>query len=225
MRSTFRLTAVALTALALAPASLHAQRIRGNVGPTRLGVFGGPAISTMSGVDVLPQGSHNGFQGGLNLILPFTENFSLRTGMAYVQKGVNDSLPLATGVFDVGYLEFPFMLRMIALPGETVNLHALAGYVIGFKASCKFRVDSIGVGTVYDGACGKSQRKFTFDIRPTDNSAVFGLDLTLMPQAQISYEIVGTWELALNSADPAVQPLDAKNRVMGVTAGIIYNFR
>src|SRR5256885_4925381 len=169
MRSKFCLTAVALAALALVPASLNAQRVRRNVGPTRLGVFGGPAFATMSGVDVLPRDSHNGFQGGLSLILPFTENFSLRTGMEYVQKGANDSLSLANGVFDIGYVEFPFMFRMIALPGETVNLHALVGYVLGFRSSCNFRVDSIGVGTVYNGACGKSLRRFTFDIKPTDN--------------------------------------------------------
>jgi len=48
---------------------------------------------------------------------------------------------------------------MMALPGESVNLHALAGFVLGFKSSCTFRVDSLGVGNVYDGACGKSFRK------------------------------------------------------------------
>jgi hypothetical protein len=184
----------------------------------------------MTGIGVLPQSSRNGFEGGLLAILPFTENFALRTGIAYVQKGLTDSLALSSGVFEIGYVELPFVFRMIALPGDDIQLHALAGFVLGFKASCSFRVDSIGVGTVYPASgsapvCGKSLRRAAFDVNGTDNSAVFGLNLTLLPTHQVSYELAATWELGLNNVDPEVQPFESHNRVIAVTAGILYSLR
>lgn len=194
-----------------------------DVGPTRLGLYGGAAIATMSGDGVLAQESRKGMQGGLYLLLPFTENFGLRTGLSYVQKGLTDSLALASGVFRIGYVEMPFIFRMMALPGDDVTLHALAGFVLGFKASCAFRVDSIGTGTVYDGACGQSRRAASFDVNGTDNSAIFGLDLTFAAHSRLSYQVAGTWELGLNNVDPEVTPFAAKNRTIGITLGLIYS--
>src|SRR5262249_18369586 len=87
---TFALPLAALLAASIN--SADAQRISRDNGPTRIGLFAGGSTSTMTGGGVLPQQSRTGFQGGLSLILPFTETFSLRTGVSYVQKGVTDSL-------------------------------------------------------------------------------------------------------------------------------------
>jgi len=194
------------------------------VGPTRLGVFAGPAFGSMTGGGVIAVKSRTGLEAGAFVLAPLAEGMALRLGLSYVQKGVTDSLSTSYGVFEMNYVEFPVLLRFEALPGEDVQLQGLAGFVFGFKSGCTFRVDSLTSPqtNVYNGACGGSGRKGAFDINHTDNSLLVGLTLTIAPRSALNYEITGTWQRSLQLVDPQVLPFDARNRVFGVTFGITY---
>jgi hypothetical protein len=206
------------------PAAAQRSQVRRNVGPTRLGVFVGSTFGSMVGAGVIPVKSRTGIEGGAFVIAPFTENFALRTGISYVQKGVTDSLSVSYGAFAMSYVEIPVLFRITALPGDDFQMHVLAGVSFGFKSACTFRVDSLTTPqtTVYDGACGGSRRNGAFDINRTDNSVMAGLSLTLAPTSSLSYELTGLWQRSLQLVDPQVKPFVAKNQVFSVALGITY---
>jgi hypothetical protein len=188
----------------------------------RLGFYGGLALSSFGGRD-LAEGWHTrrGALGGGFIVFPMGRVFSLRPGVAWVEKGGETSAGDVTGRLAIQYFEIA-ALAQVAIPSTGwIEAHGILGPVVGLEMKCEFSAWS-----QYQSAsaeCRSSVFQGAFPTKSRDVGLLLGAGATLAPRHRLSFLTEVAYELGLTSIVASTESLDIKNRSFGLRAGLLFS--
>jgi hypothetical protein len=162
--------ALALTCLATAATAQGAG--------TRFGIFGGAAMSKLSGPaldDIENVKSRLGLHAGIFLELGLSRNVAIQPEVAYAMRGVKLMEGTTDITFQADWVEVPLLLKL-AFPsnsGSNVRPHLYAGPAVAFKMGCTAKGEEGNVSVSVD--C----EEFEAVLKGTDFGLVVGGGLDL----------------------------------------------
>jgi len=148
-----------LSAIALAVASRTslAQGTGTPLPPARFGFTGGLNLATFAGDGLGATADRRGFVGGVDLVTPFSSNFSTQIEALYSMKGMKSlgQNPRDYALFKLDYIEIPVMLRGDAPLSSSFKPFAFTGPALDIKISCG--ADGVASGASVSASCGQLQ--------------------------------------------------------------------
>jgi len=208
--------------LITAPLSIFAQNNKFDVG-----IEGGPSLISLRGNVALDnQTATVGFLGGVFCQYNISKMFSLRTGLAYEQKGttsptfVNDNLGNVLGQTDVrsqfNYLTMPILLR--ATTGQKIKYFINMGPYFGYLINQRIEtVDS-------EFTRGFTNNTFFYQRQDVGISSGLGVIFPIKSKFAISVEARNNLGLVNISTTPVVGAGTIKTNATNFLFGITYKF-
>lgn len=181
---------------------------------TTIGVYGGVNITNLGGDDVQDTESHTGLNVGASVLVPLVENLGLFIGAGYSEKGADVSDPEVSGAFELGYVEFPILLRYGFPTSSSVGVHLYGGGAVALETRCQIEGTDGSVTVTLD--CDEAG----IDTKSTDVGLVGGAGLDIDVSERIDVIVDLFYTLGLTSIDDTADPGDVKNRAFTIRAGV-----
>ena len=216
-------------------------------GQPTVSVQGGASFATWGGDDIKDleeEGFDIGYRTGVAIrasaVLPLTDLVGLQIGAAYVQKGMfweereDESYFEVTA--DMGYLEFPVLLRVSPQLEGPLSPYVTAGPAFSFSLNCRvssslrfsytdpFTDENVTVDESESEKCEEDETK-TFDFGVTAGA---GLAFALSPSWSLTLDFMYNYGLtSIVKADDDEVDLaqDARNRTFAIVAGVAIPIR
>jgi hypothetical protein len=130
-----------------------AQRPETPLPPTRFGLTAGLNLTTFAGDGLGATANRHGFVGGVDLVTPFTQNFSTQVEALYSMKGMKSlgSNPQNYALFKLDYVDIPVMLRGDLPVTPAFQPFVLTGPSFDIKVSCGG--DAVSGGNTTTATC------------------------------------------------------------------------
>lgn len=204
-------------AVALFPANAEAQ--------LRFGASGGVSIADISSDEVEETESVTGADVGLDVYLGLGGPVSLRSGVRYVQKGVETRF-VDDGVgidveLGLDYVEIPLLLQADFRGDGPFGVHLHAGPTIAFETSCDVDLRA-AVGDqafTFEGDCDEQAVEFDgIETESVDFGILLGGGVGYVVSERFDLFGEVTYDIGLVDVF-AEDGIEAKNRALGIRAG------
>lgn len=197
------IVAIAVGALA-APTAASAQ--------LRFGVRAGANFATVTGDDADGDDvdTRTGLVAGGFVEAPLADIIGLQVGALYSQKGFKPDVIGSSAAIKIDYLDVPALLVVTVPATESVGVGLYLGPTFSFRVKCE------GTFAGFSGDCD-DQGIETFDLGGEVGAGLrFGM-------GRSTFLLDGFYNFGLGSIDDdPSDPLDIKNQVFSVSAGLIF---
>ena len=162
--------------------------------PVYGGALGGWASGTLSAssdVETFEFTPRAGFSGGMFVVAPIRQWFSIEPDVLFTQKGGKGVDSTADVQVRLTQLELPVLARFDSKPGDRARAHVIAGPVFGFRLAATQTVDgtdrdvkdqtrvaevAMAVGAGVDAGRFRLDGRYTFGLTRVNSDPADGLD-------------------------------------------------
>ncbi len=201
-------------------------------GQTTISFQAGASFTTWGG-DYAKEARNTGFDVGYrtglamrgSALLPLTDLLRLQIGATYMQKGSSGQVRgddfYLESTMNMGYLEFPVLLRISPQLEGPLSPYVTAGPAFSFALSCGASYSISGSFTESESEECEDPEYKTFDFGA---NAGAGLVFTVTPSLSLVLDLMYNYGLMSTIGDDEMVP-DPKNRTFAIMVGVAFPIR
>lgn len=199
----------------------------------RLGFKAGYSIGTQYGIKPpnipydVNSSAKGGFTGGIILLFPITDAFSVQQEFLYTTKGSGQDItmtqpPLSTSTkYTLNYFELPILFRYNFVNIGNVGIYGSSGFALSTLLSGKYSVDGVidtGAGKIPFNESGNTEGLDKFDY-----SFIYGLGLNFNlfnKNCFFDYRQTIGWNTLMMPTTEGGEPAPLRNQTYSFTLGL-----